>query len=627
MRPTIYDADQKIPDLFPKSVSLELFRRICLCRYFELNCKKYYDQSAKKFPIYLSLGQESVAAALSLAFSEAKKIFAQHRSHDLYLCFGGDIEELIDELLNRPTGCAGGMGGSASIHSPAIGMVGHDGHMGTQVPIADGYALGSKEKTLAIMGDASAEEGYVLGALGEGASKKLPILFVCTDNGLSVLTKLEVRRSWRAVDEAQAKGLPAIDISDNPWLIMSWINELKKQLPAFMNIHVCRELWHAGTGCDGPPEWNRFELTKKELSKIELEKESDVIEEETMNYVQAAWEKRLKAEVKMSVIVKNTELPNPYDIKFSKENPDKLNCAQTISLITKDHLLKGNGLALGQCLTAVGWVGGTVPELTQEDGLVELSMDDTSGNYIAVGCALAGRRPVFIVRYQGFQWFDAAGIANYAAKSKELWNIPCPVFVRSIGMDGGIGPVASNSHHGIFMRLPGIPICAPMTPNEYEWVWNYFMNHDNPVYVSEHRQSFKINYEMPDQVNYSADITLFPISSTRLDTIEAAKILAKEGIICNIVHLIWLKPFIIDDRILNPLENSPYGGLVLDGDYADGAAIPLAYRIMQKSEKKVKVLALDDRTAGFAPHLDNLSPSPEKIYKTVKSIIIKNCRN
>ena len=107
---------------------------------------------------------------------------------------------------------------------------------------------------------------------------------------------------------------------------------------------------------------------------------------------------------------------------------------------------------------------------------------------------------------------------------------------------------------------------------------------------------------------------------------EAAKLLAKEGISCNIIHQVWLKPFVVDDRILDPLEDSKCGGLVLDGDYVDGAAIPLAYRIMQKTEKKVGVLALDNRTAGFAPHLDNLSPSPEKICKTVKSIV-ENSRN
>src|SRR3989344_8182023 len=126
--------------------------------------------------------------------------------------------------------------------------------------------------------------------------------------------------------------------------------------------------------------------------------------------------------------------------------------AETIREITRNHLLKNRGVALGQCLTAVGWVGGTVPELREENGLVELSMADVSSGGIAVGVALAGRRPIYIVRYQGFQWYNAPSIVNYAAKSKEMWGIPCPIFVRSIGMDGGIGPVASGSHHGMYMR-------------------------------------------------------------------------------------------------------------------------------------------------------------------------------
>src|SRR3989344_3481789 len=124
-----------------------------------------------------------------------------------------------------------------------------------------------------------------------------------------------------------------------------------------------------------------------------------------------------------------------------EKTTQKMTVAEKIKQITREHLLKNNGLALGQCLTAVGWVGGTVPEMGDEDGLVELSMADVAGGGIAVGMALAGRRPIYIVLYQGFQWFNAAHIVNYAAKSKDMWGIPCPIFVRSIAMDGGIGPV------------------------------------------------------------------------------------------------------------------------------------------------------------------------------------------
>jgi len=116
----------------------------------------------------------------------------------------------------------------------------------------------------------------------------------------------------------------------------------------------------------------------------------------------------------------------------------------TIKEITKNHLAKGN-LLFGQCLTAVGWVNGTVPELTEEEGLVELSMADVMAGGVVVGAALMGKRPIYVVRYQGFQWFNAPIIINYAGKAKEMWNTPCPIFIRSIAMEGGIGPVASSS--------------------------------------------------------------------------------------------------------------------------------------------------------------------------------------
>ncbi len=244
--------------------------------------------------------------------------------------------------------------------------------------------------------------------------------------------------------------------------------------------------------------------------------------------------------------------------------------AETIKKITREHLLKNNGLALGQCLTAVGWVGGTVPEMTQEEGLVELSMADVAGGGIAVGIALAQRRPIYIVRYQGFQWYNAPMILNYAAKSKDLWGIPCPMFIRSIAMDGGTGPVASGSHHGLYSRMPGISICAPMTPKEYEAAWDYFMKHNDPLYVSEHRKSFLIDYEMENIIHENTDITILAISSTRLNAMEAIKALEQEGIICNLIHIFWLKPFAADEKMIAAIQNSKYGALALDGDFEGG---------------------------------------------------------
>jgi pyruvate/2-oxoglutarate/acetoin dehydrogenase E1 component len=82
---------------------------------------------------------------------------------------------------------------------------------------------------------------------------------------------------------------------------------------------------------------------------------------------------------------------------------------------TKDAII------MGQCLTAVGWVAGTVPSWVDKKNIVELSMADVANGGIAVGAALNQNRPViYVVRYQGFLWYNAISIINYAAKSKEM---------------------------------------------------------------------------------------------------------------------------------------------------------------------------------------------------------------
>lgn len=278
----------------PREKTLALFRQICLNRYFEFETAKVYTAGAIKMPIYLSVGQEQIPAAIA-SVSRDFLIFAQHRAHSYYLSFGGDPHRLVDELLHRETGCAHGMGGSASIHDPSIGMYGHSGLMGDQVPIAVGAALGSGKRVLTVTGDASVEEDYVYGAMGYAATKKLPVLFICEDNNLSILTEVQTRRSWNMVDVARSLGLAAVDITDDPWLVAHQVESfLAGGLPAFINIRTCRNLWHAGVGKDGEPEWNRFELIKQQLEELGLKDDAAKIEEEAKQQMERLWQEQLQ---------------------------------------------------------------------------------------------------------------------------------------------------------------------------------------------------------------------------------------------------------------------------------------------------------------------------------------------
>ena len=296
---------------------------------------------------------------------------------------------------------------------------------------------------------------------------------------------------------------------------------------------------------------------------------------------------------------------------------------ETIKDLTRHHLLEKKSMCFGQCLTAVGWVGGTLPELYEDDGMVEVTTADVANGGFVVGAALKGIRPIYVVRYQGFQWYNAPIIVNYACKSKEIWGIPCPIFVRSIAMEGAIGPVAGSSHHSLFQRMPGSKIISPMTPKEYDFAYKEFMRDDDVYYVSEHRRSYDNNREFENIIENNADFTLFPISITRFDAEKARIILKEQGYNINIIHQLWIKPFVFKNEWREALNQSKHGGMVLDDDYEEGAASSIAHSMMIGSEKKVYTCGLEHRTAGFHPDVDNLPPSPELIADRVKSIINK----
>lgn len=289
------------------------------------------------------------------------------------------------------------------------------------------------------------------------------------------------------------------------------------------------------------------------------------------------------------------------------------------------HLKKKNGLVFGQCLTAVGWVGGTLPHLKEKDGMIDLSMADVANGGIVAGAGLSGRRPIYVIRYQGFNWFNAPIILNYSCKSKEIWGIPCPIFVRGIAMEGSIGPVAGSSHTSLYYRMPGIKILSPMTPNEYKLSYNFFMKNDDVVYVSEHRGSYDNKIELKDIYQKKCDLVIFAISITRFEAIKAVKELKKEGINVGLANILWIKPFKIKNKWIEMLNNSKYGGIILDDDYTKGIAESLAFKLLEKTKKNVhlKAIGLKDKSAGFSKKTDNLPPSKNELIKIVREIIKK----
>ena len=291
--------------------------------------------------------------------------------------------------------------------------------------------------------------------------------------------------------------------------------------------------------------------------------------------------------------------------------------AETIKEITKKHLTENNGLLLGESISAVGWVNNTVPDVS---GIVELPMTDIAGAGIAVGISLVGRRPIFVIRFQDFLILNGSPLIFYAAKIKELHGRSAPVFVRAIASDG-LGPVHSGVLHSVFMHFPGFRVCSPMTPKEYEAVWDDYMKHDDPFICSEHRASYQNTEELPDIVYDNADITLYAVSLCRFEAVKAASRLLEEGIKCNVVNLLWLKPFVLEQRLIKPLSQTKKGIVVDPCHEISGAARSIEYELSQATGHCVKALGILDKTKCLCAPLQNKSPDAQKIVSVVKEML------
>ena len=270
---------------------IEAFKKASLCRHFENQVYKVSQDKHIKFPFYLSAGQEYIPASIYTILEEKgidTNVFIQHRGHSHYLCKGADPIQLIDELLGRKTGCAGGMGGSASIHSHEKNIFGHDGLMGSQVPIAVGHAYETRKPTIVVMGDASAEEDYVLGALGWASTKNLPILFIVEDNNLSILTEKKMRRNWEMDKIALGFNMKASNIGDDPLVIEAFLKDYNFEYPMLLNINTHRKYWHSGAGQDGN-EFDRYENELKSLGD-----EGKKIDEENKLFIEKLWQQQLE---------------------------------------------------------------------------------------------------------------------------------------------------------------------------------------------------------------------------------------------------------------------------------------------------------------------------------------------
>jgi TPP-dependent pyruvate/acetoin dehydrogenase alpha subunit len=192
----------------------QLYRELKFIRRVEETIAVIYPSDKIKSPVHLSIGQESIAVGICSALRPDDIVAGTYRGHALFLAKGGDLNAMMAELYGKATGCSGGKGGSMHLVGFDQGILGTSAIVGSTIPIAVGYAMALKREgkgrvVTVFMGDGATEEGVFYESVNFAALHKLPIVFVCENNGYAIYTALNKRWSSSTIcDRVKGFGVP-----------------------------------------------------------------------------------------------------------------------------------------------------------------------------------------------------------------------------------------------------------------------------------------------------------------------------------------------------------------------------------------------------------------------------------
>lgn len=200
---------------------LSLYQTMVLIRRAEERLSRLFGDGEVPGFLHLSIGQEAVPVGICAALQAVDTVASTHRGHGHALAKGVDLRGFFAEILGREEGLCRGRGGSIHVADLRVGMLGANGIVGGGLPIALGSALAHQVRrsggvAVAFFGDGAMAEGVLHECLNLASLWKLPLVFVCENNGWSEFSPLSKQFTARLGALGPAFSIPTeqVDGSD-----------------------------------------------------------------------------------------------------------------------------------------------------------------------------------------------------------------------------------------------------------------------------------------------------------------------------------------------------------------------------------------------------------------------------
>lgn len=466
-----------------------LYYDLCRVRHFDERVIELFHSGVVKGTAHSCVGQEAVAVGACAALRDDDYVVSHHRGHGHCIAKGADLTRMAAELMGRDTGYCRGLGGSMHIAALDRGVLGANGIVGAGIGLGTGAALSAKLRKssqicVVFFGDGAANEGIFHEALNMAGLWKLPVVYLCENNGYGLSTSMAQSTAIdRLSKRAAGYSMPGETIDGNdvvaveksvrhaaeraragegPTLIEALTyrwgdHSMRANLPRYRTADE-----EAGwRGPRDPLVRQQTVLAQRQVRAATI----DALRERAHREVEHALTEACAAAepviatLEASVLAPFAELPPEPGPAGERE----ISFVEAVREAIDGEMARDERVVvIGE---DVGWIGGIfgcTRGLFDRDGperLIDTPISENAIGNIAVGAAITGMRPIAEVQLFDFVTLMMDAIVNQAAKFRTmLGGVPTvPLVVR--GPQGGgirLGAQHSQSLETWFCHVPGL---------------------------------------------------------------------------------------------------------------------------------------------------------------------------